>query len=389
MSEAFDAIIIGGGLFGSFTAFFLARAGQRVALIERGLVGAQASGANFGGLRLQGRSPEQYPLSLLAQSHWESFDKLIGEGVEYDANGMIYIAKSDDSRERLLKYAKNSKACGLDIEIWQGEALRANMPWITDPDLLASYSPRCAVANPRLSTAAVARAMLRHGGTLYENSEVVGVAHNGQGFTVRTANGLKLHAPQLLNAAGGWSGALAAQFGDHVPLFSAGPPQFVTEPLPYILRPSLYTIEGDMILRQIPRGNFIFAGYPRSMAEPDGRHTFVPPHKTLSGMAAALHYIPGLANAEVIRVWSGVEGYLPDMLPVIGPSKQVEGLYHAFGGSGGGFQISPAVGDCLAQLMRGGTSPVDLSPYAIDRFGQDLAVSEKLKLEFDAASPAS
>lgn len=386
MSQSFDAIIIGGGLFGSFTAFFLARKGLRVALIERGLVGAQASGANFGGLRLQGRSPEQYPLSLLAQSHWENFDHLIGEGVEYDANGMIYIAKSEEARARLLKYAKNSKACGLDIEIWQGQSLRANMPWIADPELLASYSPRCAVANPRLSTAAVVRAMRRLGGTLLENSEVIGVDHGSAGFRVTTAQGLRLQAPLLLNAAGGWSGALAAQFGDPVPLFSAGPPQFVTEPLPYILRSSLYTIEGDMILRQIPRGNFIFAGYPRSMAEPDGRHTFVPPHKTLSGMAAALHYIPGLANAEVIRVWSGVEGYLPDMLPVIGPSRQTPGLFHAFGGSGGGFQISPAVGDCLAGLMHQGVSPVDLSPYAVDRFGKTLAVSEKLKLEFDAAA---
>jgi sarcosine oxidase subunit beta len=138
-----------------------------------------------------------------------------------------------------------------------------------------------------------------------------------------------------------------------------------------------------MILRQIPRGNFIFAGYPRTLANEDGRHTFVPPQKTLNGMRAVAAHVPGFRNAEVIRVWSGVEGYLPDMLPAIGASQTTAGLYHAFAGSGGGFQIAPAVGECLALEICGQKAPVDLTPYSIGRFRSSVEASEKLMREFD------
>lgn len=379
----FDVIVIGAGLFGSFAAFFLSRMGRRVALVERGAVGAQSSGANFGGLRLQGRSPEQYPLSLIAQAHWEGFEALIGEPCEYDRNGMVYFADSAANRERLLKYAGQSRACGLEIDIWEGEALRRNLPWLRGEGLIASYSPRCATANPRLATPAVVRAMIRAGGTLFERAEARSITRGEAGFTVSGPDLAPQSAPVLVNAAGGWAGAIAAHFGEEVPLFSAGPPQFVTEPLPHALRPSVYAIDGEMILRQTARGNFIFAGYPRTHANADGRHTFVPPAKTLAGMRALAGHMPALRHAEVMRVWSGVEGYLPDMLPALGPSRTVPGLFHAFGGSGGGFQIGPAVGECLAHLICGTEPPVRLTPYSIARFAEAVRVSDRMQSEFD------
>lgn len=389
MSRCFDAIIIGAGLFGSFTALFLSRLGKRVALVERGLVGAQSSGANFGGLRLQGRSREQYPLSLMAQHHWETFDTLIGETCEYDRNGMVYFAHSEAGRERLLKYAASSRASGLEIEVWQGEEIGRHLPWLSGGSLIASYSPRCAVANPRIATAAVVRAMIRSGGVLFERSEITDINRSQTHFTVSGPSLSPISAPVLVNAAGGWAGAISAQFGEPVPLMSAGPPQFVTEPLPYALRPSVYAIEGDMILRQVPRGNFIFAGYPRTHANQDGQHTFVPPHKILNGMRAVAKHVPGLRNAEIIRVWSGVEGYLPDMLPAVGASQTTTGLFHAFGGSGGGFQIAPAVGECLALQIHGQEAPVDMAPFSIARFTSSVEDSEKLAREFDRPSATS
>ncbi|MBV0891908.1 FAD-binding oxidoreductase [Paracoccus sp. Z118] len=384
MTQSFDAVIVGGGLFGAFTGLFLTRMGKRVALVERGHVGAQSSGANFGKLRLQGRAIEQYPLSLAAQSHWENFESLTGEGCEYDRTGMIYLASSPDGRQKLLKYAQNSLACGLEVEVVEGEALRRKMPWLAAQDgMIASCSTRCAVANPRLGTPAVVRAMLRGGGVLFDNAEVTRIAHGSNGFTLSGPTLDTVSAPVLVNAAGAWAAAICAQFGEEVPLIAAGPPQFVTEPLPYTLRPSLYTIEGDLLLRQIPRGNFIFAGYPRTLANADGEHTLVPPQKTLAGMRSVARKLPFLRHAEVIRVWSGVEGYLPDMLPVLGPSQTTPGLFHAFGGSGGGFQIAPAVGENLAYQICGRPPPVDLTRYSIGRFSSNLVVSEKMTSEFD------
>ncbi|WP_176038655.1 NAD(P)/FAD-dependent oxidoreductase [Brucella tritici] len=389
MDKKHDAIVVGGGLFGVCTAYFLAKAGQSVLLIESGFIGAASSGANFGGLRLQGRALEQYPLSLLAQEYWEGFEQEFGSPCEYERNGMIYFAHNEKSREKLFYYASNSRQCGLSIDLWEGEALRKNLPWLSSDALVASYSPACAVANPRLATPAIARAFKQRGGSIIENCPITQIQKTAAGFELTSSNGQRFLSEVVVNAAGGWADRIAESFGETVPLFRAGPPQFVTEPLPYVLKPSVYSIDGDLIIRQISRGNFIFAGYPRTMSNEDGKHTFVPPAKTLNGMRAIGRYMPALNNAEIIRVWSGVEAYLPDMLPIVSPSETTPGLYHAFGGSGGGFQIGPAVGLCLTNLILGRDNQVSIEPYRISRFKSDIKTSDKLKSEFDIVQPGS
>ncbi|MBN9886931.1 NAD(P)/FAD-dependent oxidoreductase [Salipiger abyssi] len=378
-----DVIVIGGGLFGAFTGLFLARAGLKVTLLERGQVGAQASATNFGNLRLHGRSARQYPLSIRAQELWESYVRLTGETCDIDRTGHLYFARTDRGEAQLRKEVETAGRFGIDSQLMEGARLYDRFPFLAPGIRLAAFSPRSAVANPRLSTPPVARALLRYGGTVVEGCEVARFEHGSRGFAVTTADGRHFAAAKLVNAAGAWAGALAAQAGETVPMFSAGPPQFVTEPLPYRLHPSLHMVEGDVIVRQIPRGNVIFSGYPRTRSLVSGEFTYVPPEKTLRGMRALAESVPMLTRAEIIRVWSGVEGYLPDMLPVIGPSATLPGLFHAFGGSGGGFQIAPALGESLAALVRGEASPVDLKGYGIDRFGKSAEVSDKIRMEFD------
>jgi len=77
---------------------------------------------------------------------------------------------------------------------------------------------------------------------------------------------------------------------------------------------------------------------------------------------------PALGRLNIIRVWSGIEGYMPDHLPVLGPSERVPGLYYAFGFSGSGFQIGPGVGETLAELIQTGTTTIPLEAYRIARF---------------------
>ncbi|MAU44702.1 MAG: FAD-dependent oxidoreductase [Yangia sp.] len=378
-----DVLVIGGGLFGTFTGLFLARAGLRVTLLEKGQIGAQASATNFGNLRLHGRSARQYPLSIRAQELWENYGSLTGEDCEIDRTGHLYFAGGERGETQLRKDVETATRFGVESQLLEGALLRERFGFLSDRIRLAAFSPRSAVANPRLSTPPVARAMVRAGGTVIERCEMAGFDVTSGGFAVTSTDGRRFEAPKLVNAAGALSGALAEEAGEPVPMFSAGPPQFVTEPLPHRLHPSVHMVEGDVIVRQIPRGNIIFSGYPRTHSLPSGAFTHVPPAKTLRGMRELAQCIPMLARAEVIRVWSGVEGYLPDMLPVIGPSTTMPGLFHAFGGSGGGFQIAPAVGQCLAALVRGEASPVDISSYGIDRFTESSEVSEKIHLEFD------
>jgi sarcosine oxidase subunit beta len=101
-------------------------------------------------------------------------------------------------------------------------------------------------------------------------------------------------------------------------------------------------------------------------------------------MAALSEVIPSLRSCHVIRVWSGIEAYLPDMIPIIGPSETTPGLFHAFGFCGHGYQIGPGVGLCLSEWICDGQTPTPLEAFGIGRYRTTIAVSEKFKSEFDA-----
>jgi len=378
-----DVAIIGGGLIGAWTAFFLARRGQRVTLIEKGVVGAQSSGVNFGNLRLQGRFPGQYPLSLRSQALWEDFAGLIGEDCEFEQTGHLYLAYDADEQAKLEGYAEVSESYGLAIERIGPADLKRRWPWLGERAVAATFSARDATANPRLATPAIARAAARHGAVIRENTHVSAVDRSGDGFTLTLADGGSLSCGALVNSAGAWAREIAERFGETAPVFPAGPPQFVTEPFPYLIGPSVQAIDGSVIFRQIPRGNIILAGYPRTAADPVTNRAPVPPAKTLAAMRALARVAPMLAQCHVIRVWSGIEAYLPDMIPVIGPSETTPRLFHAFGFCGHGFQIGPGVGLCLSEMIVDGATPTPLEPFSIGRFRSATAVSEKFRKEFD------
>ncbi len=382
-AETTDVAIVGGGLIGAWTAFFLAKRGQRVTLIEKGVVGAQSSGVNFGNLRLQGRFPGQYPLSLRSQALWEDFEALIGEDCEFEQTGHLYLAYDEEERAKLEGYAEVSESYGLAIERVGSADLRRRWPWLGERAVAATFSTRDATANPRLATPAVARAAARQGAAILENTRVAGVDREGGGFSLMLADGCRISCGALVNCAGAWALEIAERFGETAPVFPAGPPQFVTEPFPYRIEPSVQAIDGSVIFRQIPRGNIILAGYPRTAADPQANRAPVPPAKTLAAMRALARVAPMLAQCHVIRVWSGIEAYLPDMIPVIGRSGTTPGLFHAFGFCGHGFQIGPGVGLSLSEMILDGETPTPLEPFAITRFRRAAAVSEKFRKEFD------
>ncbi|MCY1540867.1 sarcosine oxidase, beta subunit family [compost metagenome] len=80
--------------------------------------------------------------------------------------------------------------------------------------------------------------------------------------------------------------------------------------------------------------------------------------------------MPAFSHLSIIRVWSGIEGYMQDSRPVMGPSARVPGLYYAFGFSGEGFQLGPGVGDVMAELIHTGTTTTPIECYHIGRFAQ-------------------
>ena len=367
-----DVVIVGGGVMGSATAFFLRRRGQSVILLERDQIGQYASGVNFGNVRRQGRFLGQLALANRSWALWKRLPELIDDDLEFIPSGHMRVCYREDEIAELEAYAAAPEAQQLDLKIYRGAELHQRFGFL-GPDVKGgSYAPHDGHANPRLAAPAFARAARRLGAQIEERTEVAEVQKVGADFQVTTTDGRQFHAAQLLITAGAWGQKLSAQFGEPVPLDTHGPQMAVTEPVPYALPTviGVYTKIPEEVIyfRQIARGNIVIGGGYRSKPDMLNRRAYVEPRSILNQIRQMRRLLPGAENLNIIRVWSGIESYLPDSLPIMGPSGTVDGLYYAFGFCGHGFQLGPGVGDVMAELISTGSTSTLIEPFSIRRF---------------------
>jgi sarcosine oxidase, subunit beta len=370
-ARAADVVIVGGGIMGAATAFFLRRRGRSVILLERDMVGQHASGVNFGNVRRQGRFLPQLPLANRAREIWGRLPELIGEDVEFLPSGHVRVCFRQDEVGALEQHQRDVRAYDLELELLTHNALRARFPFLSPHAVAGSFSPKDGHANPRLAAPAFARAARRAGAEIHEGTEVLSIDKTGDDFTVETPKG-KFRAPVVQLCAGAWAGQLSAHLGEPVPIVPKGPQMAVTEPVPYTLTPvvgvySEVATEG-IYLRQVKRGNIVFGGGIRGPAHIDIRRAYIDPKVPLHQMQQIRRVVPALGALRMIRSWSGIEGYMPDDIPVIGPSRKVSGLYYAFGFCGHGFQLGPGVGDVMAELITTGKTTTPIEAFGIGRF---------------------
>jgi len=367
-----DVLIIGGGGAGCSAALHLARRGAKAVLLERGLVGGEATGVNYGGVRQQGRDPRGLSLARKSRAIWARLKDLTGSDAEFDPCGHLKLARNAAEEADLLRWNALAAGHGLHPRMIGRNAIRAAYPHFSDSVIAGSLLEEDGSANPRLLSPALARAARAAGATVLEHHAVTDMAFDGASFTV-LAKGARFTAPWLLNCAGFWGGQIARRFGEEVPIKKLHPNMLATEPLPYFLRQSLGVVGGDLYLRQIARGNVIFGG-GRGESDRDITVTRPRPDAAFGAMERAVALIPRLAGAMVIRSWTGTDGELPDHFPVLGPSHTTPGLLHAFGFCGEGFQTGPGVGAVLAELVLDGATDISLEAFDISRFArQDAA----------------
>lgn len=367
-----DVIVLGGGLMGTASAFFLARRGARVTLIEKNRIGTGATIASFGNIRRTGRYLPQLPLAHRARALWGQAEALLGLDVEFRATGHVRLIFDEDSLSDMRSFADAARPWGLDIEELGANELRQRFPGLGPGAIAASFSPQDGSGNPRLISPAFAGAAARLGVTIVEETDICSITRTESGFAVDTGKGV-FAAETLLNCAGAWGGRIAAQFGETVPMEPQGPQMGVTEPLPHRVLPvvGIWTrdTKSNAYLRQVERGNIVFGGgASRVPVDLDPGHARVDPTRTPIQIRALMRLLPALRDVAVIRTWSGCEGYVKDMLPVMGASATTPGLYHAFGFCGHGFQLGPGVGDAMAELITTGRCETPLEDFRIERF---------------------
>ena len=366
----YDVIVIGGGIAGAATAYFLAADGVSTLLLERHDLNTQASGANAGGLHgqipfepfaqegdawLEAFSPV---IGLLAEAValWRELPAMLGADLEVALTGGLIVAATDSDMRLLERKAAIERRHGLDVEILDRETLRDFAPYLADSMIGGAFCASEGNANPLRATPAFAARARQLGARIRTQTNVVGLSRRGDGYVAHTDRG-DFECARVVNAAGADAGRIAGMLG--VNLHVEGEPiqASVTERVAPLIPHLLYFTGAMLTLKQTAQGTLIIGGGWPAALDPLQRPV-VDADSLARNLAVAVDVVPALASVHVVRSWAGVVNGTHDWKPILGECPGVPGFYIVFF-PWVGFTAGPLAGRIAASLVQGKPPPVD------------------------------
>ena len=361
-SKGASVVIVGGGVTGLSAGWHLARAGCDVVVIDKGIVGWEASGRNGGGA-----SHYHSPLYAEEQRLWPQMDELLGYPTEYRRERVI-VALTEAHLNYYHYMAARFTELGYATDHLDAQQAIAMAPLVSDAALGGIHLKFGGHANPQRTVQAYAWALQDHGGRIVQHTAVTGFETAGGRVVSVTTDGGKFGCDVLVVAAGPQTGRLLAKVGVDLPLAAARAEMIVTEPAPLM---PIGGVDGNGLYgRQTLRGNLAYGGGPHEWIDVDdaGPRTrpATPLMRNLAKRVAEL--LPKAAHLRVIRSWAGVIENTPDGRPVIDRLTSPDNVVVATM-SGVGFGLSPASGHAIADLvLEGRCTFADISKLGIGRF---------------------
>jgi D-hydroxyproline dehydrogenase subunit beta len=378
-----DVVVIGAGMVGAACAYFAARAGLRVAVVDRGPIAGGTSSAGEGNLLVSDKSPgAELDLTLRSLKLWRELAGTMGaDTFELDVKGGLVVASTGASMDSLRELATAQFTVGVDAVELAPADLAEYEPRLAGDLAGGVYYPQDLQVQPMLAAAQLLRtATVEHGATVHLGEPVTALVRaerDGRVTAVRTATG-EIHTGAVVNAAGTWAGQVAAMAGVELPIQPRRGFILVTQPLPDLIRHKVYSAEyvadvassatdlQSSAVVESTRAGTVLIGASRERIGFDRRLSL----PVLARLAAqAIGLFPFLAQVQAIRAYLGFRPYSPDHLPVIGPDPRVAGLLHACGHEGAGIGLAPITGQLIAAALTGGADLIAAAnPFAPERF---------------------
>ena len=377
MKTTAEVIIVGGGVVGNAAAYYLAKRGVEVIVLEGSdSIGHGGSSRNGGGVRQSGRDVRELPYAIYGiKNIWPTLSEELGVDVEYVRKGNLRLGLNEDHIKILEGLTANAQGLGLDVTMVSAEEVKDICPHLSDQVVGASWCPTDGHANPMKTTLAYFKRARELGVTFISGAKVTAIKKiRGKARQVVVEDGTIFEGEHIILAAGYESRFVADSVGITIPMYPYFGSAIVTEAQPKMFDIMLGVATAEIYGHQCAHGSFVFGSGTglEPTKKPDMDDLKLMSLEGSANCRGIMKYVPKLKDAKIVRTWGGWMDMTPDGVPVISPVEEVPGLIIACGMCGHGFGTAPAVGYMLSQMVVGEKTVCDLTPLRYDRFKSSL-----------------
>ena len=382
LKRAYDVVIIGAGVHGLATAYYLGRlfGVRKIALLDKGYLGYGASGRNTAILRSNYRTPEGVRFYNAALKLYEGLSAELGWNLLFSQCGHLTLGHTDTAVAGLRVRAETNQLLGVDSRIIYPAEIQKLVPHIDCSDrprypiMAALYHPPGGIIRHDAVVWGLARACDRMGIEVHPLTEAVEIRVARRRVEAVMTNRGEVAAGTVVNTTAGWASTICKMAGVSMPIVTHPLQACVTEPLKPFLGAVIVSASLHVYVNQTGRGELVIG----SEIDPYQSYSMKGTLPTLEQMASSvLELFPQLHNIRVLRQWAGICDMTPDFAPIIGRCEELDNFHVDVGWGTYGFKAAPAAGRYLAELIATGNVPDIIAAFSPERFRRRLLVGEK------------
>lgn len=414
-----DAVVIGAGIQGCAAAFYLAKRGARVVVLEKARIAGQQSGRAWGFVRAMDRDPAETPLMVACLKLWQELEAELSADLEWRQEGNLFLAANEAELARYEISAAHDRIFGVDTKVVTPKEVAAMIPGIADPGLGGLWGPKEGQAEPRKVAPAFARKATELGALFFEGCGAIGIDRQAGAVTAVVTEAGTIRTKIAIIAAGASSFRIMRELRLFLPQQIARFTCSRTNPLPPLSNIAFYghhlgfrqrsdgtlnladelMVDIDITLDRFRALKWFLPSlwenrhatsfkvnnvtardllhrlpWRDEAKQPwiHDRDPIVPPNlnRVRNAVVNLGKLFPAAVGVQAIESWAGNVDLMPDGIPVLGPVAEIPGLLLATGLTGHGFGMGPIVGKLMSEIALDGKPSLDLHPFRFSRFAE-------------------